>query len=105
MLIRPLIRSELHNTTTVDGRHVKDPRGWQGTFAYKDDDQVHREFHIASHGYTNGKEEFTLSEATHTPEKADKTPRGGKRSGKIVWPADEQLEEYVDSPIAYSYLP
>ncbi|KAK6810747.1 hypothetical protein RU639_013606 [Aspergillus parasiticus] len=100
-----LIRSDMHDTTTIDGKHAKDPKGWHGTFAYKADDQEEREFHVASHGYTNGKEDFTLKEATHTPEKLDRTPRGGRRSGKVVWPAENLLEEYVDSPIAYSHLP
>lgn len=76
-----------------------------GTFAFKADDQVEREFHVASHGYTNDKEDFVLNEATHTPEKQDKTPRGGRGSGKVVWPAEDLLEEYVDSPIGYSHLP
>ncbi|KAF9885155.1 hypothetical protein FE257_000681 [Aspergillus nanangensis] len=100
-----LIRSEMHDTTTIEGKHAKDPRGWHGTFAFKVNDQVEREFHVASHGYTNGKEDFTLRAATHTPEKQDKTPRGGKKSGKVVWPSEALLEEYVDSPIAYSHLP
>ncbi|OAT09727.1 hypothetical protein, variant 2 [Blastomyces gilchristii SLH14081] len=100
-----LIRSDMHDTTTVEGKHVKDPKGWHGTFAFKADDQVEREFHVASHGYTNDKEDFVLNEATHTPEKEDKTPRGGRGSGKVVWPAEDLLEEYVDSPIGYSHLP
>ncbi|KAF7182863.1 hypothetical protein CNMCM7691_002607 [Aspergillus felis] len=100
-----LIRSDVHDTTTIDGKHAKDPKGWHGTFAFKVDNQVHRQYHVASHGYTDGKENFVLKEATHTPEKADGTPRGGKRSGKVVWPAEELLEEYADSPIAYSHLP
>lgn len=95
----------MHDTTTLDGKHVKDPKGWHGTFAFKIDDQVQRSFHVASHGYTEGKENFILKEATHTPEKADVTPRGGRRSGKVVWPTEETLEEYVDNPIAYSHLP
>ncbi|EQL27858.1 hypothetical protein BDFG_09338 [Blastomyces dermatitidis ATCC 26199] len=95
----------MHDTTTVEGKHVKDPKGWHGTFAFKADDQVEREFHVASHGYTNDKEDFVLNEATHTPEKEDKTPRGGRGSGKVVWPAEDLLEEYVDSPIGYSHLP
>ncbi|KAK2762654.1 hypothetical protein FQN54_000827 [Arachnomyces sp. PD_36] len=100
-----LIRSDMHETTTIDGKRVKDPKGWHGTFAFKADKQVEREFHVASHGYTSGKEDFVLKEATHTPEKKDGTPRGGKRSGKVVWPSEDLLEEYSDSPIAYSHLP
>ncbi|KAL1859078.1 hypothetical protein VTK73DRAFT_7597 [Phialemonium thermophilum] len=100
-----LIRSDIHNTTSISGKRVVDPRGWHGTFAFKFDDQTEREFHVASHGYTTGKEEFRLINATHTPEKSDFTPRGGKNSGKVVWPEWDELEEYVDSPIGYSHLP
>nr|KMM72271.1 hypothetical protein CPAG_08568 [Coccidioides posadasii RMSCC 3488] len=105
ILIRLCIRSDVHDTTTVAGKHVKDTKGWHGTFAFKDDNQVEREFHVASHGYTNSKEDFSLKEATHTPEKEDSTSRGGAGSGKVVWPAEHLLEEYVDSPIGYSHLP
>ena len=92
----------MHDTTTVNGRHVKDPNGWHGTFAFKDSQQVSQEFHVATHGYTSGKEDFTLKHATHSPEKRDGTQ---KRGGKAVWPGEDQLEEYVDSPIAYSHIP
>ncbi|THC97155.1 hypothetical protein EYZ11_003370 [Aspergillus tanneri] len=93
-----LICSDVRDTTTIEGKHAKDPKGWHGTFAFKTDNQVEREFHVATHGYTSGKENFVLKEATHTPEQQDKTPRGGRRSGKVVWPAEDLLEEYVDSP-------
>lgn len=79
---------------------MKDPNGWHGTFAFKDSQQVLHEFHVASHGYTDGKEDFALREATHTPEKKDSTQR---RGGKVVWPEEDELEEYEDSPIAYSH--
>jgi hypothetical protein len=100
-----LTRSDIHNTTTNKGRHVIDPKGWHGTFAFKASDQLLREYHVASHGYTSGKEGFVLKEATHTPEKADNIRRGGPQSDKIVWPPEELLEEYEDSPIGYSHLP
>ncbi|KFH41450.1 hypothetical protein ACRE_078400 [Hapsidospora chrysogenum ATCC 11550] len=61
-----------------------------------------KEYHVASHGYTNGKEDFALKQATHSQEKKDSTPR---RGGKVVWPDEAELEEYADSPIAYSHLP
>ena len=97
-------RADLHNTTSVNGKHVKDPKGWHGTFAFKDEDQVKHEVHVASHGYTNGKEDFRLKEGTHTDEKSDGTPRGGPTSMKVVWPLEADLEEYVESPIGYSHL-
>lgn len=86
------------------GRHVIDPNGWHGTFAFKAADQLQREYHVASHGYTDGKEVFALANATHTPEKADSSRRGGPKSGKVVWPPEAFLEEYTDSPIGYSHL-
>lgn len=99
-----LIRSGLHNTTTRMGKHVIDPQGWHGTFAFKTEGQLEREYHVASHGYTNGKQEYTLTKATHTPEKADGIKRGGPKSRKVVWPDEESLEEYTDSPIGYSHI-
>lgn len=81
---------------------MKDPKGWHGTFAFKDDHQVQQELHVASHGYTNGKEEFVLKEATHSSLKKDSTQR---RGGKAVWPDEDELEEYEDTPIGYSHLP
>jgi len=94
-------RADIHDTTTINGKRQKDPHGWHGTFAFKDSQQVQREFHIATHGYTEGKENLVLKDATHTAEKKDSTPR---RGGRVVWPNEEELEEFVDSPIAYSHL-
>lgn len=74
----------MHNTTTNNGRHVVDSKGWHGTFAFKGSNQLLREYHVASHGYTDGKEDLALKEAIHTSEKADSTRRGGPRSDKIV---------------------
>lgn len=97
---------KIHSGSSQSDLITRRSRGWHGTFAYKDSVQVDREFHVASHGYTDGKENFSLMEATHSPEKGDSTPRGGKKSGKVVWPVKEgALEEYVNSPIAYSHLP
>ncbi|OJD11419.1 hypothetical protein AJ78_07815 [Emergomyces pasteurianus Ep9510] len=37
--------SDMHDTYYHRrGKHVKDPQNWHGTFAFKDDDQVEREF-------------------------------------------------------------
>lgn len=105
MLTIPRTRADLHRTTKRKNKYIQDPKGWHGTFAFKSEDQVEQEFHVASHGYTNDKEDFTLVDAVHSQEKSDKTIRGGKDSEKIVWPAEGGLEEYVDSPIAYSHLP
>lgn len=85
------------------GRHIKDPKGWHATFAFKFADEVDREFHYTSHGYTSSKHNYTLREAVSKPPKPDSTPRGGKRSGKVVWAA-EDVTEWKDSPIGYSHL-
>lgn len=94
-------RADIHDTTTINGKHTKDPYGWHGTFAFKDSEQAGRKFHVATHGYTDGKEDFTLKEASHSQEKKDSTMR---RGGKAVWPDEDELEEYEDSPVAYSHL-
>ena len=65
---------------------------------------MERSFYVASHGYTGGREDFELTEATHTSEKPDSTWWGRKGSTKIVWPKEADIEEYKDSPIAYSHL-
>ncbi|KAJ5697592.1 hypothetical protein N7488_011276 [Penicillium malachiteum] len=83
----------MHDITTINGKHVKDPNGWHATLAFKDGNQVTLQLHVASHGYTAGKQDFVLAQATHTPQKMDDTPRGGKNSGKVVWPPKEDLEE------------
>lgn len=101
-------RSAIHNTTSAGGKHTlhtTDPKGWHVTIAFKTRDQAAREVHVASHGYTISKDNYTLLEGTHAPEKSDSFPRGGKGSGKVVWPSEDLLEEYEDSPIAYSHLP
>lgn len=105
LLIRLCIRSGIHDTTTIDGKHAIDPLGFHVTIAYKYGDHVTTENHVVSHGYTGGQQSFDLTEATHTPEKADTTPRGGRSSGKVVWPSANLLEEYKYSPIGHSHLP
>ncbi|KAM7216098.1 hypothetical protein V8F06_008571 [Rhypophila decipiens] len=76
------IRSDVHDTTSQNGRRVKDPLGDHVTFSYKTQDQLGRETHIACHG-----------EATHADEKFDSTKKG---SGKAVWPAEDDLWEVPD---------
>ncbi|KAM3523123.1 hypothetical protein MY4038_008320 [Beauveria bassiana] len=105
---RILIRARLHNTTSIGGgKHGIDPKGWHLTMAFKDEKQEKKDFHVASHGYTTGKDDYVLKLATHGKAKRDDTPRG--RKGKVVWPkngpADDELEEYEGGPIAYSHLP
>ncbi|KXX76394.1 hypothetical protein MMYC01_207304 [Madurella mycetomatis] len=38
-----LIRADIHDTTTFNGKYGKDPNGWHGTFAFKDNDQIRKE--------------------------------------------------------------
>ncbi|RSL56429.1 hypothetical protein CEP54_008827 [Fusarium duplospermum] len=45
------IRSEVHDTTTIDGTRQRDPRGLHVTFCYKDQSQTNRGTHVACHGY------------------------------------------------------
>lgn len=104
VLTGQFVRSDLHDTTSVNGQHVKDPRGWRGTFAFKFADRTQKDFHVASHGYTGSNEDFVLSDATHTAEKPDATPRGRPKSKKVVWPREKGLEEYAVNPIGYSHL-
>lgn len=92
-------------TSAGGGRHVKDPNGWHLIIAFKDQHQEEIGLHVASHSYTNGKDDYTLARATHGGEKRDNTPRGGRRSGKVVWPKESELVEYKDGSIAYSHLP
>ncbi|KAM3511246.1 hypothetical protein MY11210_005115 [Beauveria gryllotalpidicola] len=99
-----LIRAGLHRTTSIAGKHVLDPDGWHLTMAFKDQELEARGFHVASHGYTNGQQDYVLDHGTHTAAKRDDTPRGPVGSGKVVWPDESELVEYENSPIAYSHL-
>jgi len=78
--------------------------GLHATFAFKFDDQVERKFHSIAYGYTYGKEDFTLREATLLPEEPDWAPRAGESSGEIVWPEEQELEEYVHD-LVVEYVP
>jgi hypothetical protein len=79
---------------------MKDPLGLHVTLCYKDEDQLLRGTHVASHGYVKDKVNLEFVQATHHPEKSDLTKR---QKGKIVWPSEDEL---VAAPeIAYSHLP
>ncbi|PVH93026.1 hypothetical protein DM02DRAFT_542361 [Periconia macrospinosa] len=96
-----LIRADIHDTTVVNGKRIKDPKGFHGTFAYKTEQQTGDETHVTGHGYTTGKDNFILREAVHTSEKKDDTLRN---ADKVVWPPEKQLRKYKDSPIGYSHV-
>ncbi|KAG5931393.1 hypothetical protein E4U53_001800 [Claviceps sorghi] len=100
ILIRLILNSsDLHRTTLVKGQVMKDK--WHGTFSFKDKNQEKRNCHVTTHGYTEGRDDFILKEAIHMPEKPDDTI---KADGKVVWPAENKMEEYEDSPIGYCHL-
>ena len=63
-------------TTTANVRRVIDTEGWHATFAFKTKYQVKRFAHTTGHGYTIGKDNFTLRKTTQDLEKSDATPRG-----------------------------
>jgi hypothetical protein len=68
----------------------------------KNDTQVAQWTHIAAHGYTTAKNDHVLKEATFVEEKKDSAKR---RKGKPVWPhSEDDIEEYVASPIGYSHV-
>ncbi|KAJ5188448.1 hypothetical protein N7472_007462 [Penicillium cf. griseofulvum] len=84
-----LIRSEVHDTTSINGIRQKDPLGLHVTVCYKDGDQLLRGTHVASHGYVKDEVSVEFVEATHHPEKPDSTKR--QRGTKTIWPSEDQL--------------
>ncbi|KAM4064709.1 hypothetical protein HRG_004930 [Hirsutella rhossiliensis] len=95
-----IVRSEVHATTTINGRHQKDPKGDHVTFSYKTQDHLGRETHVAFHGYVKDPGTLEFKEATHAAEKADSTVKGNK---KPAWPQDEDLWEAPD--VGYGHMP
>lgn len=71
------------------------------TLCYKDENQLLRGTHVASHGYVNGKNDTALLHATHAGEKKDSAKR--QRGTKTVWPAENGLEAVPD--VGYSHFP
>ncbi|KAG6002427.1 hypothetical protein E4U21_003101 [Claviceps maximensis] len=94
------IRSDLHKKTKINGVYVDDPLGWHATFSVKDSDLQTRNSHVTLHGYTDGKDNFTLKRVTPADKKSDDTR---KRDGKKVWPDEAHLIEMEGSPVAYSH--
>ncbi|KAJ9256503.1 hypothetical protein DTO207G8_2506 [Paecilomyces variotii] len=95
-----LIRSEVHDTTSINGMHQKDPLGPHVTLCYKDENQLIHGTHVASHGYVTEKETLEFVRATHAGEKADSTKR---QKGKEVWPSENELE--VVPAVGYVHFP
>jgi hypothetical protein len=94
-------RSEVHDTTSINDIHQKDPLGPHVTLCYKDEDQLLRGTHAASHGYVSGKDNLDFVRATHDGEKADLAKR--QQGKKTVWPSEEELKAAPE--IGYSHLP
>ncbi|PYI21632.1 hypothetical protein BO99DRAFT_60249 [Aspergillus violaceofuscus CBS 115571] len=95
-----LIRSEVHDTTSINGIRQKDPLGPHVTLCYKDENQLAHGTHNASHGYVRGKDNLEFLRATHAGEKADTTT---KQNGmKIVWPPESELEAIPE--IGYGHI-
>ena len=91
-ILKIILRSgPAHSTTTIGGQYVQDPLGNHFTFCYKDENQKQAGTHIACHGYTPSAIDYTLTQATFTTEKPDKTRK--KRNGKYVWPAVADLDD------------
>ena len=86
-------RSEVHSTTTINGKRQKDPKGDHVTFSYKTQDHLGLETHVACHGYVKDPGTLEFKEATHAAEKPDSTV---KWNNKPVWPEDEDLWEAPD---------
>lgn len=94
------IRSEVHDTTSVQGKHQKDPLGWHVTLCYKDEEQMAKGTHIACNGYVKGKDNLEFVQVTHAEEKVDSWE---KSNGKVVWPFEEDLE--IAPEIGYGHFP
>ncbi|RBR11549.1 hypothetical protein FVER53590_13857 [Fusarium verticillioides] len=84
------VRSEVHFTTTINGRRQKDPLGAHVTFSYKTQDSLGRDTHVSCHGYVKDSETLEYAGSTHVDEKPDSTK---KTTGKPVWPGESQLWE------------
>ncbi|KAF5855993.1 hypothetical protein ETB97_008112 [Aspergillus alliaceus] len=81
-----LIRSEIHDTTSINGIHQKDPLGPHVTLCYKDENQLLQDTHVASHGYVIGKDNLE-----------------GRKGKKTVWPSESELEAIPE--IGYGHIP
>ncbi|KAK2754781.1 hypothetical protein FQN54_006674 [Arachnomyces sp. PD_36] len=94
-----LIRSDIHNTTSIQGKYQKDPKGLHLTICFKDAEQLANNTHIASHGYVGDQSDNFIHEATHTPEKSDGIKK--KKSGLDVWPSNLKCI----TEVAYGQVP
>ncbi|OHW96497.1 hypothetical protein CSPAE12_04846 [Colletotrichum incanum] len=94
------IRSELHDTTSINGIRQRDPKGLHVTLCYKDDEQLRNGTHVACHGYVKDAESMAFKEATHAGEKPDLTRKRNKNRTP-VWPSADEL--YAAPEIGYGH--
>ncbi|PTU19346.1 hypothetical protein P175DRAFT_0558910 [Aspergillus ochraceoroseus IBT 24754] len=71
--------SEVHDTTSINGIHQKDPLGPHVTLCYKDENQLLHGTHVASHGYVRGKDDIGFVSER-------------QQGKKTVWPSEKELE-------------
>lgn len=83
-----MCRSEVHDTTNINGKRQKDPLGDHVTLCYKDEDQLCHGTYIASYGYVKDGSTLEFVQATHHAEKPDSTK---KRNREDVWLLEESL--------------
>ncbi|KAL4995611.1 hypothetical protein BDV10DRAFT_128272 [Aspergillus recurvatus] len=95
-----LIRSEIYKTTSINGIHQVDPLGYHVTLCFKDEQQLLRGTHVASHGYVRDQDNLEFIKAPHTPEKPDNTKR--QRGTMDVWPPEHDLVSAAET--GYSHL-
>ncbi|KAK8061437.1 hypothetical protein PG994_007803 [Apiospora phragmitis] len=95
------IRSDLHDTTSINGVRQKDPKGLHITLCYKDDEHLQKGTHIACHGYVTDGESMSFKEATQAGEKPDVTKKNNKNRTP-VWPSEDKL--YAAPEIGYGHL-
>ncbi|CCT69824.1 uncharacterized protein FFUJ_05743 [Fusarium fujikuroi IMI 58289] len=94
------IRSDIHDTTIINGKYQKDPLGDHITMCFKDDEHIRAGTHIACHGYVDSKTSLQFRETTDTPEKSDSIL---KKNDEPVWPPSSKLYEYPHDGY-YSHL-
>lgn len=88
----------------MHGEYGIDPDGWHGTLCLKSSNQVDGKKHVTMHAYTTGQDDYDLTFASDTPEKADSTVRKKGKVPKVVWPSEEDLDEWDESPVTFPYL-
>lgn len=79
----------IHQTTWIDGRYQKLPRGAHLTLCFKDAEMITKRTHIASHAYVESESDWHIRDATHAREKPDSVLV--RPTGRPAWPAKKRL--------------